>query len=445
MSQSSWDDPDRWTTEATSAGGFGLDVRRFGLTMVGGKHEVAPYESTSSSCTIGAHARNDYVLTDPTVSRFHAEITISPRGARIRDLESRNGTFVDGVRVDAAWLGHGSTVRVGKTLLRFDALGGTNRVALSRSDMFGTLYGTSAAMRAVFAILERVAPSDATVLIEGETGTGKEEVASSIHTHSPRANGPFVTLDCGAIPPNLLESELFGHDKGAFTGAIAAREGVFEAADGGTLFLDELGELPLGMQPALLRVLERGEVRRVGETAARPIDVRVVAATNRDLRQEVTAGRFREDLDYRVAVFHLRVPPLRERPEDVEGLTNVLLRRMGLSDADVQRVVTPDLRSALHSGRWPGNVRELRNYLSRCVVLGEVLPITPVDSDEPRPWQVDPEKPYAEAREHALALFERDYVTALLEHHEGNVSAAARAAGMARPYLHRLLRRHGLR
>ncbi|MBX3269157.1 MAG: sigma 54-interacting transcriptional regulator [Sandaracinaceae bacterium] len=445
MSQSSWDDPDRWTSDMTSAGGFGLEVRRFGLTMVGGKHPVEPYESTSTTCTIGAHARNDYVLPDPTVSRFHAEIEVSVRGARIRDLESRNGTFVDGVRVDAAWLGHGSTVRVGKTLLRFDALGGTNRVALSRSDMFGTLYGASAAMRAVFAILERVAPSDATVLIEGETGTGKEEVAASIHGHSKRASGPFVTLDCGAIPPNLLESELFGHDKGAFTGAIAAREGVFEAADGGTLFLDELGELPLGMQPALLRVLERGEVRRVGETAARPIDVRVVAATNRDLRQEVTAGRFREDLYYRLAVFHLRVPPLRERPEDIEGLTSVLLRRMGLSDADIARVVTPELRTALQAGRWPGNVRELRNYLSRCVVLGEVLPITPTDNDDPRPWQVDPEKPYAEAREHALALFERDYVRALLEHHEGNVSAAARAAGMARPYLHRLLRRHGLR
>jgi len=444
VSKSSWDDPDRWTTEATTAGGYGLDVRRFGLTMVGGKHPVEPYESTKQTCTIGAHARNDYVLPDPTVSRFHAEIEISPRGAKVRDLESRNGTFVDGVRIESAWLGHGSTIRVGKTLLRFDALGGTNRVELSRSDMFGTLFGASAAMRAVFAILERVAPSDATLLIEGETGTGKEEVASSVHSHSKRADGPFVTLDCGAIPPNLLESELFGHEKGAFTGAIASREGVFEAAHGGTLFLDELGELPLTMQPALLRVLERGEVRRVGETISRPIDVRVVAATNRDLRKEVTAGRFREDLYYRLAVFHLRLPPLRERPEDIIGLTQVLLRRMGLSEPDIESLLDADLRGQLQNGRWPGNVRELRNYLSRCVVLGEAQPITPAE-DEPRSWQVDPEKPYADARNAALAMFERDYVTALLEHHDGNVSAAARAAGMARPYLHRLLRRHGLR
>lgn len=444
VTRSSWDDPDRWTTEATSAGGFGLEVRRFGLTMVGGKHTIEPYESTSESCTIGAHARNDVELPDPTVSRFHAEIKISPRGAFIRDLESRNGTFVDGVRVEAAWLGHGSSIRIGKTLLRFEALGGANRVALSRSDMFGTLFGTSAAMRALFAVLERIAPSDATVLVEGETGTGKEEVASSIHSHSGRADGPFITLDCGAIPPNLLESELFGHDKGAFTGAIAAREGVFEAADGGTLFLDELGELPLTMQPALLRVLESGEVRRVGETAMRPVDVRVVAATNRDLRKEVTAGRFREDLYYRLAVFHLRISPLRERPEDIMGLTQVLLKRMGLSAPDIDALITPELKTALQSGRWPGNVRELRNYLSRCVVLGEVQPITPAD-EEPRTWQVDPEKPYADARNSALAQFERDYVTALLEYHKGNVSAAARAAGMARPYLHRLLRRHGLR
>ncbi|HHH31247.1 MAG TPA: FHA domain-containing protein [Polyangiaceae bacterium] len=444
MTSSSWDDPDRWTIEATSAGGFGLDVRRFGFTFVGGKHAVEPYESTKATCSIGAHARNDYVLGDPTVSRFHAEVEVNMRGARIRDLESRNGTFVDGVRVDSAWLGQGSTIRIGKTLLRFEALGGTNRVALSRSDMFGSMYGHSAAMRAVFAILERVAPSDATVLVEGETGTGKEEVASSVHAMSKRAGGPFITLDCGAIPPNLLESELFGHEKGAFTGAIASREGVFEAANGGTLFLDELGELPLPMQPALLRVLERGEVRRVGETSARKINVRVVAATNRDLRKEVTAGRFREDLYYRLAVFHLRVPPLRERPEDILGLTHVLLRRMGLSEPDINQLVTAELRTVLQSGRWPGNVRELRNYLSRCVVMGEVLPITPAE-EQPRTWQVDPEKPYAEARNTALAEFERDYVTALLDHHGGNVSAAARAAGMARPYLHRLLRRHGLR
>ncbi|MGE0791503.1 MAG: sigma 54-interacting transcriptional regulator [Sandaracinaceae bacterium] len=444
MARSSWDDPDRWTTEATSAGGHGLEVRRFGLTVVGGKTQAEPYQSTSERCSIGAHESNDVALADTTVSRFHAEITITPRGAHIRDLESRNGTFVDGVRIESAWLGHGSSVKVGKTLMRFEALGGSNRIALSRSEMFGSLYGASASMRAVFAVLEKVAPSDATVLIEGETGTGKEEVAASIHAGSPRAEGPFVTLDCGAIPPNLLESELFGHERGAFTGAIASREGVFEAASGGTLFLDELGELPLAMQPALLRVLERGEVRRVGETASRPVDVRVVAATNRDLRKEVSAGRFREDLYYRLAVFHLRVPPLRERPEDIAGLTEVLLRRMGLSAADIARLVTPELRAQLQNGRWPGNVRELRNYLSRVVVLGEVLPIAPAD-DEPRAWQVDPSKPYADARNVALNQFERDYVTALLEHHQGNVSAAARAAGMARPYLHRLLRRHGLR
>ncbi|MEQ8453932.1 MAG: sigma 54-interacting transcriptional regulator [Sandaracinaceae bacterium] len=453
MSQSSWDDPDRWTNDATSAGGWGVEFRRFALVGAGGKAGEVRFESTADRCSIGAHRKNDLALEDPTVSRFHAEVEIRDRGPFVRDLGSRNGTYVDGVRVEGAWLRHGSSLKVGKTLLRFEVLGGTNTVPISRADHFGTMYGASVPMRALFAMLEKIAPSDATVLLEGETGTGKEEAAQSIHEASPRADGPFVTLDCSAIPSNLLESELFGHERGAFTGATESREGVFEAAHGGTLFLDELGELPLTMQPALLRALEQREVRRVGATEVRHVDVRVVAATNRDLREEVSASRFREDLYYRLAVFHLRLPPLRERPEDIPGLAAVLLGRMGLDQGGVDRLLTPELRGTLRQGRWPGNVRELRNHLSRCMVFGETVfgemafgeSLPRRTHDGAQPSRVDASLPYADARNEALARFERDYAAALLQLHGGNVSAAARAAEMARPYLHRILRKHGLR
>ncbi|MFK7991677.1 MAG: sigma 54-interacting transcriptional regulator [Sandaracinaceae bacterium] len=445
MSSSSWDDPDRWTSDATQAGMLGVDIRRFALVGKAKAGQPAPrYESTEDRASIGAHDRNDLVVKDPTVSRFHAEIEVRDRGPYVRDMGSRNGTFVDGVRVDGAWLRHGSTVRVGKTVFSFQVLGGQNRIAISPRDHFGSMYGTSLAMRRLFAVMERIAPSDATVLIEGETGTGKEEAASSLHASSKRAESNFETLNCAAIPATLLESELFGHEQGAFTGADRTRAGIFEMAHGGTLFLDEIGELPLDMQPALLRVLEAREVRRVGATITRPVDVRVVAATNRDLREEVSAGRFREDLYYRLAVFHVRIPPLRERPEDIDGLASVLLDRIGVEPHRVPEVLSGALREELHRGRWPGNVRELKNYLARYVVLGELTPLGSAAA-APRSSGVDARLEYAEARNEALARFERDYVEALLLLHQDNVSAAARAAGMARPYLHRLLRKHGLR
>ena len=444
VSTSSWDDPDRWTNDATSAGHHFVEFRRFALVGVGGASDGMRFESTGDRCSIGAHEKNDLVLSDQTVSRFHCEVVLRDDGAVLRDLKSRNGTYLDNVRVESAFLSSSSVIKIGKSLLRFERLGSTNAVEISQSDHFGSLYGESVAMRALFHVLEKVAPSDATVLIEGETGTGKEEVASSIHEASPRASGPFVTLDCGAIPTNLLESELFGHERGAFTGAQEPRAGVFEAADGGTLFLDELGELPLEMQPSLLRVIEQRQVRRLGSTRTVDVDVRLVAATNRDLREEVTRGGFREDLYYRLAVFHLRMPALRERTGDILGLARVLLWRMGQDAAAIERVLTDELRESLPRARWAGNVRELRNYLRRCVVLGEPTPLTPDPS--PAPIEpVDARVPYAQARAAALARFEHAYTAALIDLHDGNVSAAARASEMARPYLHRLLRKHGLR
>ncbi len=300
-------------------------------------------------------------------------------------------------------------------------------------------------MRELFARLARVARSDATVLIQGETGTGKELAAQAIHDASPRAGEPFVIIDCGALPESLLEAELFGHAKGAFTGAVEARAGAIEAADGGTVFLDEIGELPLDMQPKLLRVLESRTVRRVGETAQRPVDVRFLSATNRDLRTMVNTGAFREDLYFRLAVLPVTIPPLRERPEDILALVQHFLPSEALA------AVTPQMVRELTARPWLGNVRELRNFVERALALGarEALALS-APAAGPGGTETEPSAPallalpYKEMRERVLLAAEREYVEALLARHDRDVSAAAEAAGLNRTYLYRLVARHRL-
>lgn len=420
------------------------ELRAFSVERVDAGADALRWTGPGDRCAIGAHASNDLVLDDATVSRFHCELKANEDGVRIVDLGSRNGTAVDGLRVRDAWLKDGSLVTLGAVALRFRWSDGHFRVPAAQRDHFGALVGTSPRMRAVFAMLERYASSEATVLVEGETGTGKQGAAEALHEESARASGPFVVVDCGAVPATLIESELFGHERGAFTGAHAARVGAFEAANGGTLFLDEVGELPLDLQPKLLRVLEERTVRPLGATQQRPVNVRVVAATNRDLRAEVNAGTFRPDLYYRLAVLKLEMPPLRERTEDLPLLVNTLLDRMNVTGDERERLTAPDFLEQLRWGAWPGNVRELRNYLERArVIEGDLSPAPALDSKPPLPL-VDLSVPYAEARRRALDDFERMYATALLEKH-GSVSAAARAAGITRVYLHRLLRRHGVR
>ena len=264
----------------------------------------------------------------------------------------------------------------GASALRFEFSAESNRLPVSAGNAFGKLVGASVAMRTAFALLERAAQSDVTVLLEGETGTGKGVAAEAIHRASTRAAGPFLVVDCGAIPPNLLESELFGHEKGAFTGAVARRVGAFEEASGGTIFLDEIGELAADLQPKLLRVLESKEYRRVGGNAMQKTDVRVVAATNRDLRAEVNAGRFRSDLYFRLAVVKVTIPALRERPEDIPITVETILRALGADEASAAALRTPEFFAALGHSAWPGNVRELRNYLERCLVFQEALPVS---------------------------------------------------------------------
>jgi len=365
---------------------------------------------------------------------------------KVRDLESRNGTLLDGVEVERASLRVGSLLRLGRTAVRFDPTGETARRRLSERARFGSLVGTSVPMRATYALLERAADCDATVLLEGETGTGKGAAADSIHQASKRRDRPFVVVDCGALTASLLESDLFGHERGAFTGADTRRIGAFEEADGGTLFLDEIGELPADLQPKLLRVLENRQVRRLGQNAYQSIDVRTIAATHRDLRAEVNAGRFRADLYFRLAVLKVNLPPLRQRPEDLRSLVAQLLISLHASPDAIADLTTAVALDGLGRAAWPGNVRELRNHLERCLAMQDRLPVEEAraEPDAGAP-AIDPAQPYAEARERAIAQFERAYAAALLRHHDDNVTAASRAAGIARIYLHRLLRRHRLR
>ncbi len=320
---------------------------------------------------------------------------------------------------------------------------------------FGDLIGTSDVMRCVFSALAQCAASDATVLIEGETGTGKEGAAHAIHAASSRAHAPFVVVDCGAVANSLIESELFGHERGAFTDAVVRRTGAFEEADGGTIFLDELGELPLSLQPKLLRVLEQKTVRRVGSGEQHKLNVRIVAATHRDLRREMQEGRFRPDLYFRLSVLKVNLPPLAARKEDVPALVGVLLDRFGVNATQRARFTAPDFLASVAAAPWPGNVRELRNYLERCLVMDKELPMSelldtqereaPAYSSPPSGQPIDASVSYEEARKRAIAAFERTFLEALLDRSQGNVSRAARDAGMDRVYLHRLIRRHALR
>jgi two-component system, NtrC family, response regulator GlrR len=426
----------------------GTTVRRFRVTVVEGPSRGVAWQSTGDRCSIGSHHRNDLIVEDPTVSRFHCEIAVDEGGVRVRDLKSRNGTVLDGVAVLEGFLRVGSLLRLGKTVVRFELGMETNRLSLAEETRFGSLTGVSPAMRATFAMLSRAAESDATVLLEGETGTGKSQAAHSIHAKGARGEGPFVIVDCGAIHGSLLESELFGHEKGSFTGAMDRRVGAFEEATGGTLFLDEVGELPIDLQPKLLRAIEAREVRRVGSNTYRPVNVRVIAATNRDLRADVNVGRFRADLYFRLAVVTIGMPPLRRRPEDIPAIAEEIVVSLRAPKEAAHALRSPEFLAQLRNAAWPGNVRELRNYIERCLILRTIEPAYG-DGDgggeaAEDGFVVDPTAPYASERERALVDFERRYFKALLRLHDGKVARAAGAAGMDRTYLYRLLRRHGI-
>jgi len=385
-------------------------------------------------------------LTDPTVSRNHCVIRMTAKGPLLRDLGSTNGSRIEGVEVREAFVPRGATLELGHTQVRFDALDESVELPLADSERFGRLWGRSTAMRRLFALAGRVAASDVTVLIEGETGTGKDALCEAIHQASTRTSGPLIVVDCGAVPPNLFESELFGNERGAFTGADRARAGAFEEADGGTLFLDEIGELPLQLQPKLLRVLEAREVRRIGSAQPRKVNVRVIAATNRDLREEVNRGSFRQDLYFRLEVMRLRVPPLRERPDDIPVLVEHF--RTLAKPGDAAPPFSEETLRSFVAHPWPGNVRELRNAVERLTVLDDVPFAThgaPDSADGGDAEPVDIRVPFKDAKNALTDHFERRYLTAMLEATGGNISEAARRAGIDRVYLLRLMGRYGLR
>jgi DNA-binding NtrC family response regulator len=418
------------------------------LVVVDGPDEGAEI-AVERVVKIGTDPACHFVLTDPAVSREHAVVSSLGGQVAIKDLGSRNGTLLGATKITDASVPVGALLTLGNTTIAVQPRMHVREVAPSTSRTFGDLYGESVSMREVFAILERVAPTDATVLIEGESGTGKELVARATHRASARADGPYVVFDCASVPRELAESELFGHKRGAFSGATEDRAGAFQQAHGGTICLDEIGELPLDLQPTLLRVLETGELRRVGDDSMKKVDVRVIAATNRDLHAEAHRGNFRSDLLYRIDVVKVRMPPLRHRPDDVAGLTAKLLRNR-LSDDDE---VAGDNLQKLIGYSWPGNVRELRNVLDRAVALATkplkfanlVFNLGPVES---RPLTIGPSFPgvatpleYKDAKAQLLASFDRAYVEALLERHSSNISRSADAAGLSRRALYDLIRR----
>ena len=356
------------TSAIASANPRRIHIRRAVIRCVSGPEAGASWTMERDVIHIGSNKTADIVLTDPTVSRRHAEIRRGRDGVLLRDLGSMNGTFVGQVRAKEVYLGTDTLFRVGRTELSFTPADEVIDVEPSQADLREPgrqLRRDARGLR----LLERVAPTDLTVLITGETGTGKELASRAVHTRSKRSGGPLVVFDCGAAPENLIESELFGHNRGAFTGAIEARPGVFEMAHGGTIFLDEIGELPLELQPKLLRVLEQREVRRVGANKTKPIDVRVVAATNRNLREEVDRGRFREDLYYRLAVVEMGMPPLRDRTEDLPMLALQLLERSPHNGA--VKTIDPAVLEVFAAYHWPGNVRELSNVIERALPFSD--------------------------------------------------------------------------
>jgi transcriptional regulator with PAS, ATPase and Fis domain len=387
---------------------------------------------SGSEAIIGTHAECDVRLSDDTVSRKHAKLSALVEGILLADLESKNGTSVGGVRVREALLADGDAIAIGGTELRVFA-----RREPTAVDRFGAYRTANAALKGVLARLKKVAASETTILLEGETGTGKELLARAIHEASARAGRPMVIVDCGAISPSLLESHLFGHTKGAFTGAIDDHQGAFEAANGGTLFLDELGELPLDLQPKLLRVLEARTVRPVGTNIDRSVDVRIVAATNRNLEEMVKAGRFRADLFYRVAVYRVTVPPLRDRPEDVALLVDHYAESIG---GGVR--IAPEVVGLLARYDWPGNARELRNVMQRAIAVSEGRMLQP---DDIFPGESERARTtFHEAKESVILAFERRYAEALLARAGGNVSKASREAGLTRNALYALMKRAGI-
>ena len=425
-----------------------LAVQEFHLVLVNTDKAGSSYPLAQPGVKVGKAPDNDLVIDHPTVSRNH--LIVRRQGDRflVQDLGSTNGTFIDGAQVREAYLRPGALLEVGDVQLRFQPQVAPMEIAPISEDCLGDLVGKSLPMRQIFALLKRIAPTDSTLLLVGETGSGKGAAAKVIHRLSPRSAGPLVVFDCAAVSDSLIESELFGHEKGAFTGAVAQRIGCLERAHGGTLFLDEIDDLAMDLQPKLLRAIEDREFRRLGASAASvTFDARIIAASKKDLWAETQAGRFREDLYFRLSVFTVGLPPLRDRTEDIPLLVN------SFAGEQLWERLAPQVREQFVSHTWPGNVRELRNALERAKHMvdipelstesllressahsathGEILP-------------VDYAGPFKDCKDELIRSFEREYLTRLLSRSKGNVAKAARDAGLDRKHLYSLLHKYNL-
>ena len=427
------------------------------VTIESGPGERAPVVIGDDPVVIGSEPGVRVLIDDPHVSRRHAELRRSTGGIVLRDLGSRNGTFVGRLAVKEVLLASGAEIKVGTSTLRFEMGGEAGRLGrLLREPVredelrgvpgrFGPAIGGSAAMRQLFALFGRLAPTELTICLMGETGTGKDVLARAVHEASARAARPFLVFDCGAVAPTLIESELFGHERGAFTGAVSDRRGACERAHGGTLFLDEIGELSMELQPKLLRMLEQRCVRRVGGAEDRPVDVRIVAATNRDLEERVRKNAFREDLFFRLSAAMLRVPPLRERLEDLPGLVNAFLAELGRP-----LTVAPETLEVLASYHWPGNVRELKNVIAGAAAMMDGALLEPRHLIFFRPQARSPRLDTGATAElplagHTLEELEKAAIAQALHRFEGNKTKAARALGIAASTLYEKIRRYGLK
>ena len=413
------------STCALTVRGRSYFIRRFAVEVVEGVDRGKRVESSSDALTIGGEQGVDLQLTDQAVSRHHCTVRATARGLEVRDLGSTNGTFVGKCELVRGYVASGARLGVGESVVSVEILDDELEQPLDDADRFGGMLGASPAMQRLYPVLRRIAESDGTVLLTGESGTGKEVAAEAIHRASSRAGGPFVAINCGALPIHLVESELFGHERGAFTGATA-RIGAFEGAAGGTVLLDEIGELPLAVQPVLLRVLENHKVRPVGAVHERRVDVRVVAATHRDLRELVNQRLFRADLYFRLNVLSVELPPLRDRREDIPMLARTFWRDFRDDEPPAELV------AALARQDWPGNVRELRNAIERGAIVG-ILP-----SEERSGGS------YGDEKDAVITRWEREFIADLVSRHQGNLSAASRAARMGRSYLRRLARKYGV-
>jgi DNA-binding NtrC family response regulator len=413
------------------------------------------FEVGQDPVIVGRNPACQLVVEDAKVSAVHVEFVATEEGVRVRDLGSRNGTYVGDVRFGEVVLANACSLRVGGTTVQFEPAG-LEKVAVSSIPAFGPLVGQSEAMRHIFERLGKIAPTDLTLLIGGETGCGKELAAKAVHDHSKRADKPFVVVDCGSIPPTLAEATLFGHERGAFTGAIDRHISPFHEAEGGTIFLDELGELPLDVQPKLLRALSERRVKSVGGSTYKPFDVRVIAATRRDLVRQVNQGAFRSDLYFRVAQVKVELPPMRSRIEDVPILVRSMLKDLS-GEASYDRVSTTQLERLMRYD-WPGNVRELRNAVQVAYALhdGGELDIAShlgalAEGGVPSEIGLGGSaslaaafvgSPFQDAKRDVLAQFAKDYFTHLAEESRGNVSEMARRAGMERAHVRTYLKRH---